>query len=405
MCAPNRTVDLKEPTGGRVDMTTVEATTTVDDVLGAVRDLAPTLADRGPEIEAARRMPADVLDDLIRAGCFRLMRPRSHGGIGADVPGVLSVLETLARADASTAWVVMIGSGSWLDLAGLPRDSFDALFANPDTITAGAFNPTGSITEADGGYRVSGRWSFASGCEHADWIYGNCVEVPGDGSEPRLRIAVFAPDQVVIENTWTVSGLCGTGSHHFHVDDVLVPANRTVIPFGDEPWLDAPILRVPLVSMIGLAIASVALGTAHGALDDILAVATDKVPLLAHSPLAENPLFDLELATADTEFRAAYALLHDVAQAAWDMAVAGEPFDNLHRARMRAAAVWVTERAAAVVDAAYRAGGGSSLYADCPLQRRLRDVHAITQHFVVKRDTMTTAGAILAGQDVELTVF
>ena len=87
------------------------------------------------------------------------------------------------------------------------------------------------------------------------------------------------------------------------------------------------------------------------------------------------------------------------------MAVAGEPFDNVQRARMRAAAVWVTERAAAVVDAAYRAGGGSSLYADCPLQRRLRDVHAITQHFLVKRDTMTTAGAILAGQDVELVVF
>ena len=202
-----------------------------------------------------------------------------------------------------------------------------------------------------------------------------------------------------------VSGLCGTGSHHFHVDDVLVPANRTVLALADEPTLDLPILRIPLVSMIALAIASVALGTAHGALDDIVAIATDKVPLLAPSPLAANPLFDFELATADTEFRAAHALLYDVARAAWDMAVAGEPFDTLHRARMRAAAVWVTERAAAVVDAAYRAGGGSSLYADCPLQRRMRDVHAITQHFVVKRDTMTTAGAILAGQDVELTVF
>ena len=205
-------------------MTTVEATATVGDVLGAVRQLAPTLADRAPEIEAARRMPADLLDDLIRTGCFRLLRPHSHGGIGADAPGALGVLETLARADASTAWVVMIGSGSWLDLAGLPREGFDAVFADPDTITAGAFNPTGSITEADGGYRVSGRWSFASGCEHADWIYGNCIEVGDDGREPRLRIAVFAPDQVVIEDTWMVSGLCGTGSHHFHVDDVLVPA-------------------------------------------------------------------------------------------------------------------------------------------------------------------------------------
>jgi len=378
---------------------------TVDDVLAQVQRLAPSIADRAPEIEAARRMPADLLEDLVDAGCFRLLRPPSHGGAGADAPGVLSVFEALARADASTAWVVMIGSGSWLDLAGLPSPSFDALFSDPDTITAGAFNPTGSITEADGGYRVTGRWSFASGCEHADWIYGNCVELAGDGTEPRLRIAVFAPDQVVIEDTWTVAGLCGTGSHHFHVDDVFVPADRTVLALDHEPGLDAPILRIPLVSMISLAIASVALGTAHGALDDILAIATNKVPLLAPAPLAANPLFEVELANADTDFRAARALLYDVARSAWDMAVAGEPFDLVQRARMRAAAVWVTEHAVAVVDAAYRSGGGSSLYADCPLQRRLRDVHAITQHFVVKRDTMTTAGAILAGQDVEPPVF
>jgi len=379
---------------------------TVNDVIDAVEALAPAIADRAPAIEAGRRVPADLLDDLVRAGCFRAVRPRSHGGIGADLPGTLRIFETLARADASTAWVVMIGSSSWIDLAGVPRESFDALFAGPDTITAGAFNPTGSIAPAaGGGYQVTGRWSFASGCEHADWIYGNCIEVGGDGSEPRLRIAVFAPDQVVIEDTWTVAGLCGTGSHHFRVEDVFVPANRTVVPLGDEPSFDSPILRVPLVSFIGLAIASVALGTAHGALDDILAIATRKVPLLAPAPLAANPQFELEFATADTEFRAARALLHEVARSAWDMAVAAEPFDTVQRARMRAAAVWVTERAASVVDMAYRAGGGSSLYADCPLQRRLRDVHAITQHFVVKRDTMTTAGAILAGQDVELMVF
>ena len=284
---------------------------------------------------------------------------------------MFSVLEALARADASTAWTVMIGGGSWLDLAGMPRESLDALFSDPDTITAGVFNPSGSITPADGGYRVSGRWSFASGCEHAQWIFGNCIEAGVDGGEPQLRIAVFAPEQVVIEDTWNVSGLCGTGSHHFHVDNVLVPTSRTVVPLGDESVLDDPILRVPMVSLFAMSIASVAVGIAHGALDDIVALATDKVPLLAPASLAANPQFQGELAIADTEFRAARGLLHDVARAAWDMAVAGEPFDNVQRARMRATAVWVTERAAAVVDAAYRAGGGSSLYADCPLQRRL----------------------------------
>ena len=387
-------------------MTSVDTTTrTTNDVLKAVRDLAPTIATRAPEIEAARRVPADLLGQLMDAGCFQLLRPRSLNGIGADVPATLGVLEALARADASTGWVVMIGSGSWIDLAGLPSDTLDALFADPNAIVAGAFNPTGSIAQSDGGFRVSGRWSFASGCEHADWIYGNCVELDPEGGAAGLRTAVFAPEQIVIEDTWKVSGLCGTGSHHFHVDDAFVRADRSVLALADEPTVDAPVVRIPLVSLIGLAIASVALGTAHGALDDILAIATEKVPLLAHAPLATNPVFHVELATADADFRAARALLHDVAGAAWDMAVAGEPFDNVHRARMRAAAVWVTERAADVVDAAYRAGGGSSLYADCPLQRRLRDVYAITQHFVVKHETMATAGALLAGQDLEMPVF
>jgi alkylation response protein AidB-like acyl-CoA dehydrogenase len=387
-------------------MTSVDtASRTTNDVLRTVQDLAPTIAARAPEIEAARRVPADLLGQLLAAGCFRLLRPRSLGGLDADGPGALEVLETLARADASTAWVVMIGSGSWIDLAGLPRDTLDTMFADPDAIVAGAFNPTGSIAPADGGFRVTGRWSFASGCEHADWIYGNCVEPGTDGSEPGLRIAVFDPEQVVIEDTWKVSGLRGTGSHHFHVDDAFVRADRTLLALADEPTVDAPVVRIPIVSFIGLAIASVALGTAHGALDDIVAIAAGKVPLLAHGPLAEDTVFHVELARADTDFRAARALLHEVAGAAWDMAVAGEPFDGVQRARMRAAAVWVTERAAAVVDAAYRAGGGSSLYDDCPLQRRLRDVHAITQHFVVKPGTLATAGAVLAGQELDTPVF
>jgi alkylation response protein AidB-like acyl-CoA dehydrogenase len=404
--SPVRTVEVEAHHERSIDMTNLTtATRTGHDVLDAVHELSPSIAARAPEIEAGRRVPTDLLEQLVDAGCFQLLLPPSLGGIGADLPTVLDVLAALARADASTAWVVMIGAGSWLDLAGLPRDSLEELFADPGTIIAGAFNPTGSIAPADGGYRVHGRWSFASGCEHARWIFGNCVEVDADRGEPGLRIAVFAPDQVVIEDTWTVSGLCGTGSHHFHVDDAFARADRTLVPLVDEPTIDAPVVRIPLVSSVALAIASVALGTAHGALDDIVALASDKVPLLAHGPLAGDTVFHLELATADAEFRAARALLQDVAGAAWDMAVAGEPFDLVHRARMRAAAVWITERAAAVVDAAYRAGGGSSLYADHPLQRRLRDVHAITQHFVVKHETMAHAGAILAGQELAVPVF
>jgi alkylation response protein AidB-like acyl-CoA dehydrogenase len=317
----------------------------------------------------------------------------------------MRVLESLARADGSVAWTVMIGAGSWIDLAHLPRGTFDALYANnPDAITAGVFNPTGSIAPIDDGYQVTGRWSFASGCQHADVLFGNAIEGVVDGM-PQIRGAVFAPADVAIEDTWSVSGLCGTGSHHFHVDDAVVPAERTYTPMSGEPCVDALIVHLPPPAVFSLVMASVALGIAQGALDDITVLASDKVPLLSPVALGGNPLFQFELATADTELRAARSLLYEEAGRIWAAAATGDPPTMERRAQVRASAVWTVERATSVVTAAYRAGGGTSLYADCPLQRRLRDIHALAQHFIVRRDTLVTAGAILAGQDVQLMVF
>lgn len=376
----------------------------VEAPLEAARRLAPVIAKRAPEVETARRMPHDLVDELAAAGCFRVLTPTSHGGLGADLQSALKMFEALARADASVAWTVMIGGTSWIDLVGLPRASFDELFASPNVIFAGVFSPSGSITPVADGYRVRGRWSFASGCEHADWLFGNNVERIDNGV-PRLRMAVFSPDQVVIEDTWNVSGLSGTGSHHFRVDDVFVPSHRTLVPLVDEPCIDAVIARLPPPALLSLSIASIAVGIAEGALDDIIELATRKTPLLAEGTLARSANFQFELADADVALRAARALLYESAKTVWATVAGGSPLSLHDRARVRSAAVWVTNRAAEVVTSAYRAGGGSSVYASSPLQRRLRDVNAVTQHFLVRNDTLTTAGAILAGQDVSVMVF
>jgi alkylation response protein AidB-like acyl-CoA dehydrogenase len=378
--------------------------TTGADVANNARALGPTINARTAEIDAARRLPSDLLDELIRAGCFRLLLPRSHSGLGADVRTALDVFEALARADASVGWTTMIGAGSWCDLATLPRATFDAIFDGSDVIMAGVFNPAGSMEPVAGGYRVTGRWGFASGCEHATWLFGNCVEGVTDGV-PHLRGAVFAPADVVIEDTWNVVGLRGTGSHHFRADGVMVPSDRTFVPMGEDRCIDEPIVRIPAPPLFSLAIASIATGTAQGALDDIIAIAAGKVPLLEATPLATNPLFQYELAVAVTELSAARALMHETAEEMWSTAVHGNPFTLEWRAHVRAAAAWITARCAAVVDVAYRSGGGTAVYADCSLQRRLRDVHAITQHFLVKPYTLTTAGAIFAGQDPAVLVF
>jgi indole-3-acetate monooxygenase len=395
---------IRPPPKGAIMTMTPSTERTASDVYDAVRTLAPTIADRAGEIEAGRRVPRDLLGRLVDAGCFRLVRPASHGGIEADWPSSLRVFEAVASADASTGWTAIIGAASWCDLAALPRTSFDAIFGDaPDTITAGVFNPSGTITATGDRYRLQGRWAFASGCEHADWIYCNGVEDVVDGM-PHLRGAVMPPDEVVIEDTWHATGLRGTGSHHFRIDAAEVPAERTFVPFS-EPCVDTPIVRVPLPSLFAMGVAAIATGTARGALDDIVGLATDKVPLLAGGPLASNAYFQHELASADTTLRAARALLWETAESTWARAVAGTEFTLEDRARIRAAAAWTTTHAATVVDAAYQAGGGSSVYEANPLQRRWRDVHAITQHFLVKPDTLTTAGAVFAGQEVDVAVF
>jgi indole-3-acetate monooxygenase len=367
----------------------------------AVRTLSPAIAARSEEVERGRRVPADLVEDLTAAGCFRALVPRSHGGGELDLSDDMRVLEELARADGSVGWTVMIGSLAPVLLGKLPRATFDALYAEgPDIILAGAVKPSGVATPVDGGFRVTGQWSFASGCQHSDWFAAHCIV--DDGRQPPIRMMVLPPADVEIKDTWSVSGLCGTGSHDFAANDAFVPAERSFV-LWDEPCLDAPLLRIPELSLSSLRIGVVAVGIAHGALGEVTDLATGKVPLFSDGTLASNPLFQHQLADADAQLRAARALLYADAETAWTTAVAGTPFTPEHRAKIRGTATWVTKTATSVLDMAYTAGGGSSIYATSPLQRRLRDIHALTQHFAVKLDTFTKAGAVLAGQDVDLT--
>ncbi|MDQ3390857.1 MAG: acyl-CoA dehydrogenase family protein [Actinomycetota bacterium] len=380
-----------------IDDTRTNDVESSDSVLDKIRAMAPAIAARGDEIEQGRRLPTDLVEKLSTAGCFRAMVPASHGGQGLTFAEQLLVIRELARADGSVGWTVMIGSSAPVVLGLLPRSSFDQIYAKgPDVILGGAFNPKGVATPVDGGYRVSGRWSFASGCQHCHWFVAHCMV--DDGRMPPVRMMVLPPSDVEIADTWYVSGLCGTGSHDFVVDDVFVPDERS-FTLWDEPALDGPLWRIPELSLSSLMMANVAVGIAEGALGEITTLASGKVPMLADSTLGANALFQHDLAEADARLRAARALLDADAATAWRIADAGRELSPEDRARTRSTAVWVARTAACVVDAAYHAGGGTSLYVSSPLQRRLRDVHAVTQHFALKPDTLTLAGSVLAGQD------
>lgn len=386
-------------------MTTVDSSLSAAAVLDDARRIARRLGDRSGEIEAARRVPPDLLQELIAAGCFRILLPATHGGAGATFPEALELYETLATGDASTGWTVMIGATGWCDLAALPRATFDLLFPpSVDVIIAGAFAPSGSISPVDGGYELTGRWGFVSGCEHATHLFLNAVEGVADG-HPSMRASVLDPTDVTIEDTWTVAGLRGTGSHHVSARGAVASPERTFVPLVDPPCVDVPIVHIPTPALFALGIAAVAIGAAQGALDEVVSLAHGKVPLLAPGPLAASPLFHHDLARADAGLAAGRALVADATGRLWERAEAGADASIEDRAKARAAAAWATDAALVATEFAYRAGGGGAVYAESPLQRRLRDVHAMTQHFLVRPDTFVTAGGILAGQGLAVPVF
>lgn len=378
-------------------------------ILQTVRDLAPMISARGAEIETARRIPPDLLKELTSAGCFRMLAPRSHGGEEIDLLSSIEILETLATADSAVGWTVMIGCETPQLLALLPRRSFDAFYAaGPDVIVGGGFAPQGEARVMDGGYRVTGRWGFASGCQHCSWLLGNCM-VMEDGrprpgpveNMPELKGMLFRAEEVEILDTWKVVGMRGTGSHDIAVKDIFVPAERTLDIFFGQSSIPGPLFRFPLLEF-SLHIATVAVGIAQGALDEVVRfIGTKKQRLYARTPLAETPLVQYRLGHAETTLRAARAFLRAEAEWVWQLAVAGEDVDAAAlTTRILATDSWVAQTCAAIVDTCYTLGGGPFIYDSSPLQRRLRDIHTLTQHASLSESTLTRNGAALVGQEI-----
>jgi alkylation response protein AidB-like acyl-CoA dehydrogenase len=371
--------------------------------------MAPAIAKRAEEIEEARRMPLDLVDGLAEAGCFRMFVPREYGGDELTLAEGFRVIEEVARADAATGWTVMIGSSAPPLFGFLPKATFDQLYAGgPDMIGAGTLAPKGRAVPVDGGYRVSGQWPFASGCQHSQWIAAQCVVV-ADGEPQRMpngmpvmRVMLFPAAEVEILDTWRVAGLKGTGSHDIRFDEAFCPDERSFTVFGSKPTLAGGVFRVPIIAQLGLFVSAVAVGIAQAAMDDVVALALGgKTPAFSTKRVAVSPVFQDRLGQADATLRAARALLHSETEHAWAKAVAGEEFSLLERARMRSAPPQVAILATEVVDTAYSLAGGSSLYDTSPLQRRFRDIHALTQHAGVGRDFFAVTGGILAGEEVD----
>ncbi|HTF35119.1 MAG TPA: acyl-CoA dehydrogenase family protein [Myxococcota bacterium] len=384
------------------------AAATASDPIDAARALVPRLRALSPRIERERRLPLDVVAELAATGLFALCIPRSLQGEEASPITLIRVIEELAVGDAAAAWCVMIGATSGLVAGWLDKTAAHEIFARaPEAVAGGVFAPAGRAVAVSGGYRVTGRWAFASGCQHCAWLMGGCaVEDNGvsrsrERGIPDSRMMIFPAAEAHVHDTWRVVGLCGTGSHDIEVHDLFVPEERSVSLLSDRPRETGPLYHFPVFGLLAIGVSAVALGLARAAIDEFALLAASKRPTGSARILAERPAVQVDVARAEVGISAARSYLLEIVEAAYECARQRAEVPLALRARIRLAATHATLNAAKAVDQMYQAAGSTAIYDMSPLQRYFRDVHVVTQHMAVAPATLELAGRILLGLDTD----
>src|SRR5215470_157490 len=376
-------------------------------LLRTIQELGPAITARALEIETSRRIPADIVEVLKQAGIFRIFVPRSYGGLELDLPEGLEILVGLAKIDGSVGWNAMTSSCGSLFAPFLPQQTYETIYQNgPDVIFAGVTQPAGIAEESRAGGRlVSGCWPFVSGCQYADWIAGFCVLISdgkpllSEAGRPQIQAAWLPAREWQIEDTWHVAGLRGTGSHHVVLKDKLVPvANFSDLERG-APFLSGP-LYPALPQFLSLLHAASALGMAEAVVSNLIELAsTGRRQVQSPVPMRDSEIFKFELGRVVADLRAARALFEAQSASHWHHAVAGTLKGEALLAQGSQAAAWTTTTCVRVADACFALAGGSAVYENSPLQRRLRDLHVTGQHARLQPRHYVSAGQqLLAGR-------
>lgn len=381
-------------------------------LLAAVERVRPIVLAHADEAEERRTLAQPVVDALQSSGLFAMAAPRAVGGAECDPLTQLDVIEAMSRLDTSAGWSLMISAmvsalaGSYLPDAGVRR-----IFGAADRASgrggafplfAGLQQPQGLARRAPGGFVVSGRWPFGSGVQHADWIFTGAVVAPEEGASaqpgpPSMISFAVEAGRVCIEDTWHASGLKGSGSEHYRMDDVFVPEELTC-PFpGAAPRRGGAHFTLPLVALLAPVHIAFALGAARRALDEIAVAAPKRVKVWPGTPLAQHAAFHMDLGCAEAKLAAARAYAFDVVGAMQRRALEGGALTPDGWSAIRVVTTYVTEVAADVASFAYRSGGGTALYTKSPLQRYFRDINAAAQHIAATDDAYEFAGRVRLG--------
>ncbi len=390
-------------------ITAAQSSSSADPVARA-RRLAPAIAEAAPEIDRRCRLPEALLSQLHDARLFRLLMPASVAGEEVDPLVFLQVLEEVAGADASTAWCLSQTSVCSMSAALLRGDAAKHIFGEPRALLAWGFGADNRAVACEGGYRVTGRWSFCSGGHHATWLGGLCTIHDADGTpvldaagKPVARMMLFPQSAAEMREVWDVLGLRGTGSDAYSVSDLMVPEAHSV-QFASQPQGHArgPLYVFPLDSLWASGFASVALGLAQAMLDALAQLAREKTPRGFKRPLAESPSVQSLIARGDAGLRSARLFLRSSVAEIWASVEATRKIELDQRMAIRLAASHAIKAAQSVADECYHAAGATAVFAANPFERRFRDIHAVTQHVHGRQSHFEVVGQFMLGLAPEI---
>ncbi len=379
------------------------------DPVAVARSLAPIIAAGADEADRERRLPANVAAAMAKAGLHRLSTARVFGGYEADPLTLMRAIEAVSAINGSAGWNLMIS----LETTGIAsgavsqRAGEEIYIANPETIMAGALRPGGKARRTQGGWRVSGRWPFASGIHNAQWFWGGSLvedesgEPVRDGEGLQRQMQVLVPtNDVEIIDTWQVSGLRGSGSHDAAVHDVFVPEWRTTDAYTAPARQLGPLFHYPIVSRLCLTKVGVATGIARAAIDTFTQLATEKKPFLSQQLLRDRGHAQLAVAEAECLLSAGRAFMFEAVGQMWETVCAGERPSPEMRIRQRLAASYAVDSAVRAVEIVHKSAGATANFLSSPLERQMRDVHVVAAHVTVQPAFFETAGRAMLGLEV-----
>lgn len=363
---------------------------TREELLRRASELVPVLAERALETERLRRIPDQTIDDLRRLGLLRIANPERYGGYGLDYDTVLEVGLELGRGDGAVAWNYTVWSShNWL-LGLYPERTQEEYFASPDVLASSAFNPArGKVESADGGWVLSGRWDFSSGCDAAQWaVLAGFTQEQGPG------LFLVPRHDYRIDDTWFVSGLCGTGSKDIVMEPTFVPAHR-FLSYEDmgrartpgRELHDRATYRLPLYSLLPFTLAVPLLGIAQGAIDHFEKRARERLTAFTGARMATLLPIQTRLAEATAEVDCARLLLRSDLHELLERGARGDEIPLMDRLRYRRDHAYIARLAVRAVNRLFEVSGGGALYQDSPLQRAHRDVNAGAKQIALIWDT------------------